>query len=134
MFLNNCGGNPINIGISWKVYSNFNNGVFIPGGAGCGFSQVGSLVEVATLSNPTDCDTYITVSAHFVWENYSEPAFKLTYFFDPSYGDNTWQYNLPYAGSDNPQFSIIVPANTTIQMFFMFSSNGGFSGTLSFDY
>jgi len=130
---NSCDGGPVNIqGFHWEVYSNFNNGTFSSSGTACSFSKVGQLVEVAYLSNPSDCEVTMTISARFMWESGSEPAFKLG--FDPSYLDNTWLYTLPYAGSDNPQFSIVLPANSVTAVYLSFIANGGFSGTLSFSY
>ncbi len=131
---NNCDGIPINIqGFNWEVYPGFSNGTFSFGGTACSFSEVGSLVEVAYLTNSTDCDAIITISAHFVWGNGSNPAFKLTTFFDPSYWDNSWMTESP-GGTEDQQFSFYISAHSVTPVYLMFVSNGGFSGTLSFNY
>ena len=140
----NCDGNAVNIqGFNWENtgwptifgYGQPNQGaVFISSGTACSFLHAGMLAEVAYLTNSTDCNATINISAHFVWDPGTEPMFWCSTYpaFDMS--GSSWHYNLLNGGTDDPQFSIYIFAHSVTPVYLVFTSNGGFSGTFSFNY
>jgi hypothetical protein len=131
---NMCEGNPANIqGFNWEIPyepDGFNDSGFISSGTQCSFSG-GYFYRTCNLTNSSDCDVTITISAHFTF-----PAEDVDVYFGPAIeGDAVWSWPAyDGAGTANPQFAFTVSAHSVYPFTFIFDSNGGCTGTLSFNY